>query len=80
MRFFVAKNKNGKYFSGFDKKGNMCFSKKVFDAVWYNKEKYKYNELKHYDKLKDCEILELELSFYDGEEKLNLDEYIILGD
>lgn len=62
MKAFVIKNKEGKYFSGYDTESIAHFDcDNIVDAIKYRTDRYELQEIKSVDTFKDCEVVEIEI-------------------
>lgn len=62
MKAYVIKNKDGRYFAGFDRMSLFTIEKDITDAVMYRADRYDKIELENAPEFKDCEIVEITIA------------------
>ena len=68
---YVIKNKEGKYFSGFDKQSIVHFDcDNIVNAIKYSADKYELQEIKSVSAFEDCEVVEITIAEGDIEKEI----------
>ena len=70
MKAFVIKNKEGKYFAGFDNLNVFVTEKDITNAVIYRADRYKKYELENTPEFEDCEVVEITIAEGDLEHQI----------
>lgn len=70
MKAFVIKNKEGKYFAGFDNLDVFETEKDITNAVMYRADRYEKYELENTPEFEGCEVVEVTIAEGDLEQKI----------
>lgn len=70
MKAYVIKNKEGKYFAGFDNYNVFVTEKDITNAVMYRADRYEKYELENSPEFEDCEVVEITIAEGDLEKQL----------
>lgn len=73
MKAFIIKNKEGKYFAGFNNLNVFVTEKDITNAVMYRADRYEKYELENAPEFKDCEVVEITIAEGDLEQDIKLD-------
>lgn len=80
MKAFVIKNKEGKYFAGFNNLNVFVTEKDITNAVMYRADRYEKYELENALEFKDCEVVEITIAEGDLEENFEKEHDKLIDD